>query len=223
MKSLCMLGDSLAKGVIVDSAKETYTFLKDCFVNLFSATTGVVVDNFAKFGCTITKGLEIARKNAGKFKNYDYVVMEFGGNDSNFNWKEISERPDDRHLPATPLDEFEKKYAELVDQVRESGGRPAILNLPPLDSQRFFDWVSRGLDKANIMKWLFEDVETINRWHSGYNDAACRVARLNRVPLIDIRATFKNMGNLGDYYCIDGMHLNHNGHRMVTDCICAYA
>lgn len=221
--SLCMLGDSLAKGVIVDSAKKNYTFLKECFVNLFSAATGIVVDNFSKFGCTVTKGLEIARRYGDKLKGYDYVVLEFGGNDSNFNWREISERPRDLHMPATPLGEFEEKYKVLVDQVRESGGRPLMLNLPPVDGQRFFDWVSRNLNRENILRWLYGDVNTISRWHAGYNDAVCRVAAEKKVPLIDIRSIFTGKGKLTDYYCIDGMHLNAKGHKIVTERICAYA
>ena len=223
IKSLCMLGDSLAKGVVVDSAKKNYTFLKDCFVNLFSTATGIVVTNLSKFGCTVTKGLEIARRNAAKLRDFDYVVLEFGGNDSNFNWKEISDNPRDLHVPATPLPIFKENYRALVDQVRDNGGRPLMLNLPPVDGQRFFDWVSRNLNKENILHWLYGDVNTITRWHAGYNEAVCQVAEEKDVPLIDIRSIFQDRPDLADCYCIDGMHLNAKGHALVTQRVCAYA
>jgi len=220
--SLCLFGDSVAKGVVLDSVKNKYTFLKDSFANAFAAATGVAVDNFAKFGCTVVKGLEIASKRSGMLSDYDFVVLEFGGNDCNFDWAKIAETPDAQHIPATPIDEFEASYRRLIEDVKAKGGRPIVVNLPPIDSQRFFKWVSRGLNADNILKWL-GDVEHIYRWHRSYNDAVCRIAEETKTPLIDIRSGFLNSSDYREYICEDGMHPNSKGHRLIFETVRRYA
>ena len=49
--SICAFGDSIVKGVIFDTIRGRYTYLKNSFANLFVNHTGIKVDNYAKFGC----------------------------------------------------------------------------------------------------------------------------------------------------------------------------
>ncbi len=221
LSSLCMFGDSVGKGVVLDTAINKYTFLKDCFVNLFSRATGTLVTNYSKFGCTITKGLTILNRHLDSLPKYDYTVLEFGGNDSNFDWAAISADPDAEHQPQTPLPLFKEEYHQMIDTVRAQGGRPVMLNLLPLDAQRFFNWISRGLNADNILHWL-GDVDAIFRWHSSYNDAVCQVAAETDTPLIDIRSAFLEAGKYGDLFCADGMHPNAKGHKCIFERVAAY-
>jgi len=216
--SLCLFGDSVAKGVVFDSVMNKYTFLKDSFVNAFAAATGVAVDNFAKFGCTIAKGLEIALKRADMLSKYDFAVLEFGGNDANFNWEEISAAPEAEHKPATPLDEFRRLYLRLIEEVRSRGARPLMFNLPPIDAYRYFNWLSKGLNAENILKWL-GDVDQIFRWHKKYNDAICLIAEETGTPLIDVRSEFLKAPDFREFLCVDGIHPNLNGHRLIFETV----
>ena len=220
--SLCLLGDSVFKGVVFDSVKNKYTYLKDSFVNAFAAATGIAVDNFAKFGCTIVKGLEIASKRAHMFPEYDFVVLEFGGNDCNFNWEEISNAPEAEHKPATPLDEFKKSYLSLIEQVRSTGAKPLMFNLPPIDASRYFAWLSKGLNAENILKWL-GDVDHIFRWHKSYNDAICLIAEETGTPLVDVRSDFSKTPDFREYLCDDGIHPNSKGHRIIFETVSRFA
>jgi len=220
--SLCLFGDSVAKGVVFDHVKNKYTYLKDSFVNAFAAATGVAVDNFAKFGCTISKGLEIALKRAPLLEKYDFTVLEFGGNDCNFNWEEISEAPEAEHKPATPLDEFKKLYLRLIEEVRLRGSKPIMLNLPPIDAERFFAWLSKGLNAENILKWL-GDVDHIFRWHNSYNDAVRLIAEESGTPLVDIRSDFLKAPDFRELLCEDGIHPNLKGHSLIFESVRRYA
>jgi len=47
------------------------------------------------------------------------VLMNFGGNDSDFLWQEISAAPDELHKPKTPIDFFEQTYLKLIERVRK--------------------------------------------------------------------------------------------------------
>ena len=222
ISSLCVFGDSVTKGVVFDSAMRKYIFLKDCFVNLFSGSTGIRVDNYSKFGCTLKKGTEIVKKHSEDLPKYDYIALEFGGNDCNFKWDEIAADPKSEHLPQTPISDFKKLYRSLIDGIRSLGGRPLLLNLPPLDAKRFFDWISVGLCSQNILQWLGE-VDVIFRWQETYSKTVCDLAEETGVPLIDIRSLFFEYGDYSALLCEDGMHPNKLGHKLISDTIRGFA
>ena len=221
LENLCVYGDSVSKGVVLDSVRNRYTFFKDCFANAFAAATGVAVDNFSRFGCTIDRGLDIIAKHKDTFKNYDYIVLEFGGNGCNYNWAEIADAPDAEHSPVTPIPKFEDTYLRILEDIRSNGGRPVMFNLPPIDAVKFFNWVSKGLNSDNILKWL-GDVEHIFRWHASYNDAVCRIAKETKTPLVDIRSDFLKSPNYRELICEDGMHPNGSGHQLISEILSRY-
>ncbi len=217
--SICVFGDSIMKGVIFDAIKGRYIFLKNSFLNILGMTnTAVKVDNFAKFGCTITAGKKLIERHAGKLPGYSYTALEFGGNDCDFDWKAISERPEDIHIPKTPLDEFESLYSEIIDNVSEKGSRPVLFSLPPLNARRYFEWISKGLNADNILRWL-GDVEHIYRWHEMYNIAVLKLSAVKNVMLIDIRKAFLETRNYLSLLCEDGIHPNEAGHALISDVI----
>ena len=219
MKAICVFGDSLSKGVVFDKIRKRYAFIKDSFVNLIGNKMSFHIENFAKFGCTIGKGKNIIQKNQEAIQKSDFVVLEFGGNDSDFAWDEISKEPEAKHLPKTPLNEFAETYADIILQVQETGKKPVILNLPPLDAERYFAWISRGLNSDNILRWLGGSEGFIYRWHEMYNMQVCRLANYMKVPLIDIRSTFLEKHNYSDFLCVDGIHPNEAGHRLISSAI----
>ncbi len=222
LKSLCVFGDSVCKGVVLDECRNRYAFLKESFANSFAAATGVAVDNFSKFGCTTRKGLEIVTKHSDRLSDYDFVILEFGGNDCNFDWAKIAEAPEAFHDPDTPIGQFAENYRKIIESVRKNGGRPVLINLPPLVSEKFFRWVSRGLNADNILKWL-KDVEFIYKWQANYSNAVGRIARITRTPLIDIRGAFLRSPDYRKLICEDGMHPNPDGHRLIFDTVLRYA
>lgn len=218
MPSICIFGDSVSKGIVFDAARKKYQALKDSFANLFCKKTSVPVTNYSKFGCTISKGQELIHRHAEELCGYDCVVLEFGGNDCDFNWREVSETPDGLHLPKTPLDEFERRYMDIFEEIRAKGGTPVLLSLPPIESNRYFRWISQGLNADNILHWL-GDVHRIYRYHELYNMAVCRLAIKEQVPLIDIRSAFLLDRNYSDLLCEDGIHPNQKGHALIYNTI----
>lgn len=222
IQSVCIFGDSVSKGVVFDSVRKKYILLKDSFVGMIQRNTNILVSNYSKFGCTITKGNEIIKKHESELSQYDYTLLEFGGNDCDFDWAAISNAPEDLHTPKTPVPIFEKIYTKLIEQVKKSGGNPVLLSLPPIDSIKYFAWISRGLNPDNILHWL-GDVECIYRWHESYNMAVRRLAAANAIPLIDISSSFLKTGHYQDFICEDGIHPNQGGHKLISEVIEQYA
>lgn len=221
INSICVFGDSIIKGVIFDGIRGRYTFLKNSFANIIGMGTGITVDNYAKFGCTITTGEKIIEKHAAELSGYKYTALEFGGNDCDMDWAAISEHPDQPHMAKTPLADFEAHYSKVIDSVVAGGSQPVLLSLPPLDAHRYFSWVSKGLNAENILHWL-GDVEHIYRWHEMYNLVVVKLATIKQIPLIDIRAAFLESRNYLSLYCEDGIHPNEAGHALISNVIKNY-
>ncbi len=220
-KSIGAFGDSIMKGIIFNEQKGRYTIIENNFADLFAKDTGWQIDNYSKFGCTVAKGSKLIEKAAEKLQNYRIAVLEFGGNDCDYDWSSISNNPNDYHQANTPITEFKRMYAAIIDRLKNAGCSPVVLSLPPLNARSYFSWISKGLNKDNILKWL-GDVEHIYRWHERYNLAIIELARTKEVPLIDIREAFLERRDCQNLYCLDGIHPNESGHLLIYNTVKAY-
>ena len=50
-----------------------------------------------------------------------------------------------------------------------------------------------------------------------YSTEIHKIAEEENVSLIDIRSIFLKMKNYADYLCVDGIHPNAAGHRLIAD------
>jgi len=223
MTKIAVWGDSIARGVVLDEDKERYIMQKVDALSRAGGQLGAEVRNFAKFGCTIAKGWEYMQRSLEKWQDCDTVVLEFGGNDSNFDWARVAADPDGEHTPGTPLDEFEALYTTMLREIRAAGKRAIAMTLPPVEVSSFFAWVTRaGLNQQNILRWL-GDVQYIYRWHERYNAAILRAAQATGSECIDIRREFLNVRRLDAVICRDGMHPNAEGYSLVERAVLNYA
>ena len=219
MSSFLVLGDSVAKGIVIDAVTKKYITSKNGCVELFKDMTGSTVKNLSNFGSTIVRATKMFYRHEKEMQTEDQIVLEFGSNDCDYQWAEIAENPDKIHLPNVPLDLFVSKYSALIDLLREKGLNPILTNLSPIHAQKFFQWVSRGLDKEAILHWL-KDIEQIYRWQERYSMAVHEIAITKKVPLINIRKNFLEHHNLSEYLCEDGMHPNEKGHQLMAGALC---
>lgn len=222
MKKICLFGDSISKGVVFDTIKNRYVYVKESFAKLISSENEVEVSNHAKFGCTIIKGIDMVEACMDEIASADFTVLEFGGNDSDYDWKSIAESPDTLHEPKTPFMQFYDCYGRLISMFKEKNINIAMMNLPPIDEHKYFEWFSRGLNKDNLLKWLGGNVEYIYRWHESYNMQICCLANRFDVPLIDIRTPFLERRDFSDYLSIDGIHPNEKGHALISETVGKY-
>ena len=215
--NICVFGDSIAKGVVYSEEKDRYIFSRNSFLDIISGNTGIVFRNYAKFGCTTVKGKAIIEKHLDELASYDYTFLEFGGNDCDLDWKAASDHPDIPQTGQVSLDDFAYNYKEIIGMVRESGGTPVLMSLPPLSPGKFFSWVTRGLNEFNVMSFLKNDKMNIYRWQKDYSDMIFEIGDETDTPVLDIRRPFLEAHDQSDLICIDGMHPNEDGHRLIAD------
>jgi len=212
-----VFGDSLLKGIQVNPKNNRYHVDNHIDVEGLEKTHSLSIKNFSKLGCTITKGLSLIESRLKNGEAYcDAIVMDYGGNDCDFNWKEIAEKPEGEHLPNTPLGIFVDTYHKIICLLKENGIRPILTNLPPLDAQRFFDWYCNGLNKTNVLEWL-EGVESIYRWQENYSKTVEKIAIETDTLFVDIRGAFLKQGRIKRFLCEDGTHPNTEGQRIITE------
>ena len=222
IKNIKLFGDSILKGIQINPANNRYRVDNHIDVDAISQKYSLSIENHSKFGCTISKGIQIIQERLKLGELCDTVVMDFGGNDCDFDWRAISERPFDEHKPNTPLDQFIESYHRVIDMLKENGIRPILTTLPPLAPQKFFNWFCRGLNKENVMKWLGE-VNAIYRFQEKYSRAAEAIARIANVPVIDLRGVFLRDRHLEPLLCEDGTHPNTQGQRAMTSAFFEFA
>ena len=216
MTSISLWGDSIGKGVVFDEARGRYVILKENCVSLLGRLLCFPIANHAMMGCTARKAAE--RMTGDQLTPGGVAVLEFGGNDCDMPWREISETPEDMHLPNTTVEDFRSILTGLVERVRQGGMEPLLITPPPLIAERYFKWVTRNLNGEAVLKWL-GDVQHMYRWQERYAAAVRDVAIKTGARVIDLRDAFLEAGAIGDYYCVDGIHPNEKGHRLICKAI----
>ena len=214
-KSFAIFGDSIGRGVMYDPNNDSYETNRG-FVSMLEKRWGIRAINCTRFGQTVSKGLKMLERKLESIRACDFVFLEFGGNDSDYDWKAIAADPDASYSPKTVLSEFVAIYKKLIATVREAGLTPIVLNLPPIEHNMYFDRVRHGCNGDNILKWLKGDKTEISRWHGSYSDEIKNICRESEVRMIDIRSAFEGR-DLTQLVCPDGIHPNEKGHELIYE------
>lgn len=215
-KEIQIWGDSIMRGVIYDEVRKRYVLLKDSAVALLSQKILVPVKNFSQMARTAPQGLEALRAQEQDLTGR-IVVLEYGGNDCDFDWRAVAEAPGEEHLCHTPAEAFSFTLEQLVSLVRRRGGTPVLCTLPPLDAHRYLNWITRnGLSRENILKFIGVP-ERIYRWQEFYSSLVVRAAKAMDCLCLPIRDVFLESVRDEDVMCLDGIHPNSRGHRLMAD------
>ncbi len=214
MKTIKIYGDSILKGVMYNEELKRYKLFGYRFDEL--KDQGIEVENNCKMGATIEQGFEIMQDTLGDCDEDTVVVLEYGGNDCNYNWAEVSENPEGAFLPNTPADKFQETYLKMVEYAQSKGAKVAICNLVPIDSNKFMSWISQGLNFENLMRWM-GDVNRIARWQEYYSRLAEKVANITKCPILDLRSNFLTHRSMQNMIGLDGIHPSREGHSLIKE------
>lgn len=219
---IAALGDSITKGVVLNE-QNRYSAADQCFLDIISNELDLRIDNYGKFGCTVSHSNNVLERHTADIADSDYTFIEYGGNDCDFDWIKIAQDPHGEHKARTPLEEFTEELSSLVAKIKGLGSIPVLITLPPILSDTYFSFFSRSMSdeqKNNIKEWLGGDVGIITRWHESYNRALFQIANQTGTQIIDITTPFDTFrGDLTSLYCADGIHPNARGHKLIAHTI----
>ena len=211
---ITVYGDSILKGVLLEDGK--YRINREWEERL-SREHGLEIRNKAHFGSTIGKALSLIRRDAEKeYEAGELAVLEFGGNDCDYDWAAISADPERSYDCKTPPAVFDGEYREAARLIRQSGREPVLLTLPPIDSRRYLRFICRdGLSQENILRWL-GDVDAIYRWQEKYSAMVGAIAAEEGLRVIDLRGCFLRDGHSPEeLLCEDGIHPSRIGQGLI--------
>lgn len=215
-KKVVIFGDSILKPIVINESKR---FVVSDAVDWKSIENnlGVVIENRSKMGATIRHGMGYLAECLKNDKSFHAAVICYGGNDSDYNWKQVSENGNVKHLPNTSLDEFEVILNNMIDSLVENNIKVILMTLQPISSIMYYNWFMRnGLNKENIMKHL-GDIETIARHQELYNNIIIKTAYGRGIDIVDIRREFLDSPVYATMMCEDGIHPNALGEQLIAD------
>ena len=219
INKLTLFGDSIIKGVTYSNEHKKYKLCKLDYSLLEQYE--ITVENNSRMGSTIDKGFEFITDRRDELDNKTLSIIEFGGNDCNFDWSMVSANPEGEFLPFTPEEMFVAMYRKAIGALKQTGSAVAVATLVPLDSAKFFRWISKGLDQDAILRWL-GDENMLGRWQEYYSTLSQRVAWEMGCPIIDLRSEFLKVRNYTELLCEDGIHPTQQGYDLIVDKIIAY-
>ncbi len=215
---ILLFGDSIGKGVVYNEERGRYCLAKDRCVNLL-VRAGLNIVNNAAMGQAITEGYELFRTS--ETCPGDIVVIEYGGNDCDLLWDEVDRNPAIFHDGKTPLPQFRAVLRQFIEEAASRGLRPVVVIPPPLESERYYQWICRGRDAGRILSYLV-DIHHIYRWHERYADAVREAAQAFGCPALDLRTPFLDARDMPALICRDGIHPNEAGQRLMAEAVQAF-
>ena len=219
MKHLEIYGDSILKGVMYIAEQGRYRLWKSPKLEQL-VQEGYAIENHSRMGATIERGIASLERH-GKYAENTTVVLEYGGNDCDYDWSRIAEDPHGSFLPHIPEQTFMQRYRYAVELARSKGAEVVLLPLVPIDAKKYFSWISRDKNADNILQWL-GDVSMLSRWQEHYSRLVEGLAEELRCPIIDIRRDFLLSHQFETLLCSDGIHPTPAGHEMIAERLAGY-
>ena len=219
LSSVAIWGDSILKGTVFDDESGKYRQCSSCGLDVIKRKfPELALENHAAFGCTAPKAEARLVKALSDGKHPDAALIEFGGNDCDFDWAAVSARCRSEHKPHTEYQTFVDTLRHMVQLLIEHDIMPVLMTLPPISAELYFDFFCRSddLDPENVLFWL-RDKQVIYRTQENYSHAADIVAKEYGTALIDVRTQFLFERRTADFLCTDGIHLNEKGQIMMGE------
>ena len=217
MNKLMIFGDSILKGVTYSEEKKRYVMCDHDYVSKL-ADEGIITENYCKMGATVNKIEQILDRKMELMNSDTTVLFEFGGNDSDYDWQQISQNPLAEHYPKTHYNDFKSAYRKLIEKVKSTGAKIAVSNLIPIDADKYMNWISLGKNYNNIMNFL-GDISMLYRWQEYYNIIVERLADEMDCPLLDVRQNFLMSHKYKTILCSDGLHPTLAGHAIIDNSV----
>lgn len=214
---IVVFGDSILKGVVTTPGSERiFDICENDSLSLAQKKLGFELDNRSIYGNIITKGKQKFDKWLEKGGTADICIIEFGGNDCDYDWAPISEDPNTQAQQKVPLPQYLQLLKEMMTKCRENNITPLLMTMPALVPEYWIETISKNLNKENILQFLGGNIDKLYRNHEIYNTHLVRFAYENNVQIVDMRLALLESDDYKKLMCLDGIHPNENGYALMA-------
>lgn len=214
-----VVGDSITKGIIFEDNKFSTT---EPAINIIGKTLSLEIENVSSYGQTIKrvcqKGIiEKIIQNKDKSK-INYAVLCIGGNDSDYDWKEVDKNPLAQHSSKTNINDFVNLYIQTINKLKKHGFKVIICSICPIKAEWYFENViSKIANPENIKTFLHDDLSNLTRHQELFNNEIIKIAAKQNIPFLDIRRVFLQDNACFEKFCKDGCHLTKDGQKFIAN------
>lgn len=205
MTHVKIFGDSILEGVYFDGR---YHKTKDKI-----KVDNYEIDNYSRMGNTIEDGIKNIKKHLDECDENTVAILEYGGNDCNYQWDEVSATPEENHLCAVEPTDYKEKLMYAINLLKEKGTKVIIASPIPIATNKFMDFISNGLSYNNILKWL-GDKNQLFKWQEYYAKMNEKIALMTDSLMMPLRYMFLQDG-YENLLCVDGIHPTVEGHEKI--------
>lgn len=217
IQKITAFGDSILKGAVTgDGMIHMFEIIEDSSLNIAQKELRFELDNRSIFGNIITKGKKKFDHWIESDKTSDLCIIEFGGNDCDWDWPPVSLNPDVPHEQKVPLPLYLETLDCMIKACRAHKITPLIMTMPPIVADRWFEHICIGNNRENILKFLAGDPYRLYRAHERYNMALIKYAYENNVQIVDMRMAMLNTPDYRELMCQDGIHPNQEGYKYMA-------
>lgn len=218
MKKVLIFGDSILRPIVMDD-KGKYIISKGVDWESLERAFDIKITNYSKMGCTTEKGLKTVSQALEKIEENEEIVaiIEYGGNDSDYNWQMVSEIRSKSHKPFVEIEQFERNLIKIIEKLKGKGAEVFIMNLPPIDSKKYYNKFSEKLPNKDNLMYFLGDRNVIYRRQEAYSSIIEKIAVKENVQLINVRKAFLLSEDFPNLMCDDGIHPNEMGEKLIVD------
>lgn len=220
-RKVILFGDSILKGIVLNDNKR-YEVSKSIDWQTIASKMDVDIDNRSKMGATVKHGINSLAKVLETEKDIYAIIIEYGGNDCDFDWVNVASNKSKSYQPAVEAETYEQTLLQMINDVKANNIKPILMTLPPISATKYFNWITRnGISGDNVMYFL-GDVHRIYRQQELYNDIIVKLSHEHNIDLVRVRTKFLLADNFEDLLCDDGIHPNEKGEQLIIDSFIEY-
>ncbi len=210
-------GDSILKGILSGGDSKRFEITDENSLKLAGEALGLEIINKSVFGSSLPKTRRTQEKSLNAGITADLAIIESGGNDADYDWEAVCQRPTEAHLQRCPIDEFVRLLDEMIKTCRNYKITPLMITLPPLVTEWWFNNICIGHDENTIRNFIRGDTGILYRNQELYSNTCAEYARVNCVQLIDMRSHFLRHPDYKSLMCKDGIHPNLEGYKFMAE------
>lgn len=215
MRAMYIFGDSLLRGVMPDENGMYHSTNYIDFDGL-ARKYGISISNYSMPTFTSVQGLDWIRKHIQSVPVPDIAIVEYGGNDCDYRWRELA--ASDRIISEphrTSPDEFADTYESILDELLAWGAMPVVTLCPPFPVHIYIrHLISSGISEEKIQAYI-TSYDNFASEYMTYKDTMRELASKKQLSVLNIEKTFAFLDNLVDYYSEDGLHPNKDGYWLI--------
>src|SRR5574344_992041 len=120
INSISVYGDSILKGAVTGTPNKRFEIVEENSLAIASKKLNFTLNNYSAFGNILSKSQKKMIANFERGLTTDeLVIIESGGNDSDYDWISMMNNPELPKQPRTTLADFNRIMDEMVKLTRE--------------------------------------------------------------------------------------------------------